>query len=49
MKELIFVKCGIEDELKEWSPHLVDNLSNCLVTSMEFEPTNSAMPVQRSY
>ena len=43
-----------ENQLKIWSSHLLDNLSNCLMNlknsgdSTGFEPMTSAMPVQCS-
>ena len=34
LKEM-FVKCGFRDELKKWSSHLLDNLSNFLIRAPE--------------
>ena len=52
MKEMLYeVRCF---EMKIWSSHLLDNLSNCLMNlknsgdSTGFEPMTSAMPVQCS-
>ena len=48
------MKCGVWNQLKIWSSHLLDNLSNCLMNlknsgdSTGFEPMTSAMPVQCS-
>ena len=48
------MKCGIWNQVKIWSSHLLDNLSNCLMNlknsgdSTGFEPMTSAMPVQCS-
>ena len=45
-------KCGVWNQMKIWSSHLLDNLSNCLMNlknsgdSTGFEPMTSAMPVQ---
>ena len=49
-----YMKCGVLNQLKTWSSHLLDNLSNCLLNlknsgdSTGFEPMTSAMPVQCS-
>ena len=49
-----YMKCGVWNQMKIWSSHLLDNLSNCLVNlknsgdSTGFEPMTSAMPVQCS-
>ena len=49
-----YMKCGVWNQLKIWSSHLLDNLSNCLMNlknsgdSTGFEPMTSAMPVQCS-
>ena len=48
------MKCGVWNQMKIWSSHLLDNLSNCLMNlknsgdSTGFEPMSSAMPVQCS-
>ena len=48
------MKCGVWNQLKIWSSHLLDNLSNCLMNlknsgdSTGFEPMTSAMPVMCS-
>ena len=48
------MKCGVWNQMKIWSSHLLDNLSNCLMNlknsgdSTGFEPMTSAMPVQCS-
>ena len=48
------MKCGVWNQMKIWSSHLLDNLSNCLVNlknpgdSTGFDPMTSAMPVQCS-
>ena len=48
------MKCGIWNQMKIWSSHLLDNLSNCLMNlknsgdSTGLEPMTSAMPVQCS-
>ena len=48
------MQCGVWNQMKIWSSHLLDNLSNCLVNlknsgdSTGFEPMTSAMPVQCS-
>ena len=48
------MKCGIWNQVKIWSSHLLDNFSNCLMNlknsgdSTGFEPMTSAMPVQWS-
>ena len=45
---------SLTDQMKIWSSHLLDNLSNCLMNlknsgdSTGFEPMSSAMPVQCS-
>ena len=53
VKEVLYeVRCL--NQLKTWSSHLLDNLSNCLLNlknsgdSTGFEPMTSAMPVQCS-
>ena len=49
-----YMKCGVWNQMKIWSSHLLDNLSNCLMNlknsgdSTGFEPMTSAMPVQCS-
>ena len=51
-----FCEVWLRAELKEWSSHLLDNLSDCLicapgkfqVSSTRFEPTTCAVPVQCS-
>ena len=49
-----YVQCGVWNQIKIWSSHLLDNLSNCLMNlknsgdSTGFEPMTSAMPVQCS-
>ena len=49
-----YMKCGVWNETKIWSSHLLDKLSNCLINlknsgdSTGFEPMTSAMPVQCS-
>ena len=49
-----YMKCGVWNQLKIWSSHLLDNLSNCLMNlknsgdSTGFEPMTSAIPVQCS-
>ena len=51
MKEC-YMQCGVWIQMKIWSSHLLDNLSNCLMNlknsgdSTGFEPMTSAMPVQ---
>ena len=53
MKEC-YMQCGVWNQMKIWSSHLLDNLSNCLMNlknsgdSTGFEPMTSAMPVQCS-
>lgn len=51
----MFCEVWLEDDLKKWSSHLLDNLSDCLlyvhlksfqVSSTGLEPMASAMPVQ---
>ena len=48
------MQCGVWNQMKIWSSHLLDNLSNCLVNlknsgdSTGFEPMTSATPVQCS-
>ena len=48
------MQCGVWNQMKIWSSHLQDNLSNCLMNlknsgdSTGFEPMTSAMPVQCS-
>ena len=48
------MQCGVWNQMKIWSSHLLDNLSNCLVNlknsgdSTRFKPMASAMPVQCS-
>ena len=48
------MKCGIWNQVKIWSSHLLDNLSNCLLNlknsgdSTGLQPVTSAMPVQCS-
>ena len=48
------MKCSVWNQMKMWSLHLLDNLSNCLINlknsgdSTGFEPMSSAMPVQCS-
>jgi len=48
------MKCCVWNQMKIWSSHLLDNLSNCLMNlknsgdSTGFEPMTSAMPVQCS-
>ena len=45
-----YMKCGVWNQLKIWSSHLLDNLSNCLMNlknsgdSTGFESMTSAMP-----
>ena len=52
--KMCYMKCGVWNQMKIWSSHLLDNLSNCLVNlknsgdSTGFEPMTSAMPVQCS-
>ena len=55
MKEMLcYVQCSVWNQMKIWSSHLLDNLSNCLMNlknsgdSTGFEPMTSAMPVQCS-
>ena len=54
MKEC-YMQCGVWNQMKIWSSHLLDNLSNCLINlknsgdSTGFEPMTSAMPVQCSH
>ena len=54
MKEC-YMQCGVWNQMKIWSSHLLDNLSNCLMNlknsgdSTGFEPMTSAMPVQCSH
>ena len=49
-----YMQCGVWNQMKIWSSHLLDNLSNCLMNlknsgdSTGFEPMTSAMPVQCS-
>ena len=49
-----YMKCGVWNEMKIWSSHLLNNLSNSLMNlkksgdSTGFEPMTSAMPVQCS-
>ena len=49
-----YMQCGVWNQMKIWSSHLLDNLSNCLMNlknsgdSAGFEPMTSAMPVQCS-
>ena len=49
-----YMKCGVWNQMKIWSSHLLDNLSNCLMNlknsgdSTGFKPMTSAMPVQCS-
>ena len=49
------MQCGVWNQMKIWSSHLMDNLSNCLMNlknscdSTGFEPMTSAMPVQCSH
>ena len=49
------MQCGVWNQMKIWSSHLLDNLSNCLMNlknsgdSTGFEPMTSAMPVQCSH
>ena len=49
-----YIQCGVWNQMKIWSSHLLDNLSNCLMNlknsgdSTGFEPMTSAMPVQCS-
>ena len=49
-----YMKCGIWNQMKIWSSHLLDNLSHCLMNlknsgdSTGFEPMTSTMPVQCS-
>ena len=49
-----YMQCGVWNQMKIWSSHLLDNLSNCLMNlknsgdSTRFEPMTSAMPVQCS-
>ena len=52
--KMYYMKCGVWNQMKIWSSHLLDNLSNCLMNlknsgdSTGFEPMTSAMPVQCS-
>ena len=52
--EECYMQCGVWNQMKIWSSHLLDNLSNCLMNlknsgdSTGFEPMTSAMPVQCS-
>ena len=52
--KICYMKWGVWNQMKIWSSHLLDNLSNCLMNlknsgdSTEFEPMTSAMPVQCS-
>ena len=52
--KICYMKCGVWNQMKIWSSHLLDNLSNCLMKlknsgdSTGFEPLTSAMPVQCS-
>ena len=49
-----YMKCGVWNQMKIWSLHLLDNLSNCLMNlknsgdSTGFEPMTSATPEQCS-
>ena len=51
---MYYMKCGVWNQMKIWSSHSLDNLSNCLMNlknsgdSTGFEPMTSAMPVQCS-
>ena len=51
---MCYMKCGVWNQMKIWSSHLLDNLSNCLMNlknsgdSTGFEPMTSVMPVQCS-
>ena len=53
--EECYMQCGVWNQMKIWSSHLLDNLSNCLMNlknsgdSTGFEPMTSAMPVQCSH
>ena len=47
--KMCYMKCGVWNQMKIWSSHLLDNLSNCLMNlknsgdSTGFEPMTSAM------
>ena len=49
------MQCGVWNQIKIWSSHLLENLSNCLMNlknsgdSTGFEPITSAIPVQCSH
>ena len=49
-----YMQCGVWNQVKIWSSHLLDNLSNCLINlknsgdSTRFEPMTSATLVQCS-